>query len=51
MKQKIFLFFTIFSITGIFHAQKQVGFKNDSVKQYIDKMELLTLLGHNSYTL
>jgi len=41
MKQKLFLFFTIFSITGIFHAQKQGDFKNDSVKQYIDKTLLL----------
>jgi len=41
MKQKIFLFFTIFSITVVFHAQKQVNFKNDSVKQYIDKTLLL----------
>lgn len=41
MKQKLFLFFTIFSITGILHAQKQGNFKNDSVKQYIDKTLLL----------
>lgn len=46
MKQKFFLLFTIFSITSIFHAQKQVRFKNDSVKQYIDKT--LVLIHNNA---
>lgn len=41
MKQKLFLLFTVFSMTSIFHAQKQVRFKNDSVKQYIDKTLVL----------
>jgi C-terminal processing protease CtpA/Prc len=46
MKQKFFILFTIFSITSIFHAQKQVRFKNDSVKQYIDKT--LVLIHNNA---
>ncbi|SHK89524.1 Peptidase family S41 [Chryseobacterium polytrichastri] len=41
MKQMIFLLFTVFSSTVICHAQQQIHFKNDSVKQYIDKTLVL----------
>lgn len=41
MKNKLFLLFTVFNMYHVAHAQKQIVFKNDSVKQYIDKTLLL----------
>ncbi|UKB83138.1 S41 family peptidase [Chryseobacterium sp. MEBOG06] len=41
MKNKILIFFIVLSIFNLLNAQKQIVFKNDSVKQYLDKTLLL----------
>ncbi|MDH6250807.1 carboxyl-terminal processing protease [Chryseobacterium sp. H1D6B] len=41
MKERLFMFFAIFCVFNLSQAQNQVNFKNDSVKNYIDKTFLL----------